>query len=438
MTGYKSEETKGQFCRDILNHHDSKGDELCDTRCPLLESLKEKRETLYDEVWMKTKKGTRKAVELSCSPVIDEDGNLLGAVEIFRDRTKQKELERMKEEFIATITHDLKSPLSSIIGFTHLIADPSYGEIAPSKLEYIKIIQQSGAILLSLINNILDASRIEAGQMIYTFDDFLLNDLFRELNETFSAQAIQQDIKMVFELPEDLWANADINKMRQVFHNLISNAFRYTPRGGIISIMAKDDGERIHIEVSDTGKGIPESDHHKIFQKFAQIKGERRGTGLGLYIVKTILKGHGSDITFKSAPGIGTTFFFSLPKGKSTPKREIQSKRLLIVGDIAKSAYLTKNALEKMKHIVEHVFSAMEGLQKAEEIKPDLIITFRDLPDLTIDEFIYSLNINPVTRDIPVVLLSTIILPEFKGKFKAVIPLPLDMHIFIDEMNKIL
>lgn len=235
----------------------------------------------------------------------------------------QKQIDQMKEEFVTTITHDLKSPVTSIIGFAELLANPAYGEISPRKMHFLRIIKHAAELLLGLINNILSASKIEAGKMTYNFTTFKLDELLHELIEVFEPQLIQKGINCQSLCKEDLCVYADRFWTRQVFYNLLSNAIKFTPQGGSITILATPKEDRVAVEVRDTGQGIPDSEKGKLFQKYSQVQGDRRGTGLGLYIVKHILAGHNSQVTMESEMGKGSSFYFDLPMQKCSEKTEI-------------------------------------------------------------------------------------------------------------------
>lgn len=439
LTGYKAEEVRGKNCSELLNHTDKNGIPLCETRCPLLNSVETSRKVTYEEIWMRKKDGQRCLIEVSCSPVTDENGTLIGIVEVFRDRTKQWNLDRMKEGFVAAITHDLKSPLTSIMGFAELLANPKLGEISPDKLEYVKMIRHSGNTLLSLISNIVDASRIEAGQMHYNFENFSLDDFFAELREIFQPQALKNHISLDLSCEENTWVYADRAKLLQVFHNLLSNALRYTPKEGKIWINAKRDKEHIDVEVHDTGKGIRKEEHERIFQRFVQAKGERQGTGLGLFIVKSILEGHSSKIRLESEEWKGAHFFFSIKKGtKPIEKKQHLRGSILLVAEESDQIRLVKLILEKAGHTVESAMSGLEGLQKAPSLKPDLILVQHPLPDIMVEDFAYSIHTAPATRTTPVALLSTIRLPEWEGSFSAIILLPVNMSLLKDSVQQLL
>jgi PAS domain S-box-containing protein len=438
ITGYAAIEVKGRFCRDLIAHSDIQGTELCDTHCPLFAAASGERGAMIDEVWLSRKDGKRIPVEISCSAVMNDEGKLLGMVEVFRDRTKQWELARMKEDFISAITHDLKSPVGSILGFVDLLRDPRTGEMPEQKLEYTRIIKHSCNILLALIGNLIDTSRIEAGQMLYSFEHFLLDDLINELADTFRAQAIVQGMAIDFSCPPGTCLWADRGKILQVFHNLISNAIRYLPAGGTLSIRAIREEGKIAFTVADDGRGIALEEQGKLFKKFAHITGERSGTGLGLYIVKNILEGHGSSISFESAPGQGTRFFFALPEG-SPPKVSLPRQgKILIVGEESAATNLLSLSLSKDGHSIEHIGGGMEALNSLQSLKPDIVLLHHPLPDLMVEDFQYSASANPATKDVPLVVLSAVSLPKWKERFADIVYLPINLSALRTSVKRIL
>lgn len=270
------------------------------------------------------KNGETVLANLFAYGIHDEEGRLLHTVSMIEDITEKKraeeELVRAKEDFLAILTHDLRSPLSVIVGMVSLLMDPKLGEISPERMDFLHVIRKSGDIMLSLINNILEIAKIEAGGIQYFFENLPLSAVFKNLHKVYQNQARDNKVILNFSLSEDLWIKADRISLMQVFQNLICNALHFTPEGGLIKISACREGERVNFIVSDTGQGIPESEHEKIFQKFSCLDNACRTTGLGLYIVKKILEGYGSDIRLTSEPGKGTSFFFSLPAASPPPE----------------------------------------------------------------------------------------------------------------------
>jgi two-component system, cell cycle sensor histidine kinase PleC len=240
---------------------------------------------------------------------------LLAFEDITERLEAEKKLNKMREEFLSTLTHDMKGPLSVMLGYLQLVQKPQFGPISEDKIKFVKMIRSSINTLLAMVQNIMHAAIIDNDHVTFAHEDFSLQVLIHELALDFEALAVLGEITLDFTCPEGTWVHADREKLHMVFYNLLSNAFRYTPPGGTIGIQVSPDHAMVTIRVTDTGKGIAESEHGKIFQKFTRVKGERRGTGMGLYIVRNIIQGHGSDIRFESSPGKGTKFVFSIEKG---------------------------------------------------------------------------------------------------------------------------
>ncbi|MDQ7823896.1 MAG: hybrid sensor histidine kinase/response regulator [Candidatus Eremiobacteraeota bacterium] len=231
-----------------------------------------------------------------------------------RQRMRQ-EISSMKERFINSLSLDLKTSLTSIKGFASMLEDPFYGDISEEKAEFARLIVFSSDLMLALINNIESAARIEMGDMGYRFEDFLLKNLFIELKRIFEPQVFQSGTALVVDCPPHLYVSADLERIRQVFYNLVSNAFRYTPPEGTITLSAEEQGDQVLVMVTDTGYGIPPDEQERLFRKFTQGSKEKRGSGLGLYTVKYIIEAHGGRIEMESAPWQGTKFRFTLKKG---------------------------------------------------------------------------------------------------------------------------
>jgi len=237
---------------------------------------------------------------------------LVSIIDITPRVEAQEELRRAREEFIAILTHDLKSPLASMMGYVQLIERLAEGR--EDVLHYIKMIREIGGVMLNLIMNIAETSRLESHTLACDFGDYSLLDLFKELKRSFGALSLKHCVTLSFSCPPEVFIHVDITKIKQVFNNLIINSFKHTPDGGSIDVTSGYDEtrQRIVIEVRDNGCGIPDSEKERVFEKFVRGDGEKKGTGLGLYIVKKFLECHGSDIVMESQTGCGTTFRFSL------------------------------------------------------------------------------------------------------------------------------
>ncbi len=272
-----------------------------------------------EEMMLLKKDGHELPVELTVSAWKNDDEQFYSV--IIRDITERKQaeqkLKKVREEYFTTLTHDLKGPLTAVMGCLYLLKKPQLGPISERKLECISMIYHNLEIMLSMIDNILDSSKIEEDRMPCRFENFSFHELLNELHFTFEAMAVLNNITLQFKCPDDTWIYGDRRMLLRVHTNLLNNALRHTPPGGRIVVLVASKGDRYEVSVSDTGCGIPPHYQEMIFQKYGKVKEESGGTGLGLYIVKNFLQAHGSEIYVESAPDQGTTFFFDLEKGVS-------------------------------------------------------------------------------------------------------------------------
>jgi signal transduction histidine kinase len=247
---------------------------------------------------------------------------------LFREiEEKSKQIEaanRRKSEFLANMSHELRTPLNAIIGFSEVLGERMFGELNEKQAEYTEDILSSGRHLLSLINEILDLSKVEAGRMeleVATFDLPLAIDNARTfVRERATKHGINLDVTVDERLGD---FTGDERKIKQILLNLLSNAVKFTPEGGRIGINAKQADGSVEISVSDTGIGISPEDQAKIFEEFRQVGGDyahkREGTGLGLTLAKKFIELHGGKIWVESEVGKGSTFSFTLPERSSLP-----------------------------------------------------------------------------------------------------------------------
>lgn len=315
ILGWKAKEIVGKRCADILRFH-TDDEKICETNCVLSRVQREKTMLTvggYNTYYF-TAGGERVPVVVSVAPFENPDEKLLGTIHLFRDITREKELDQMKEDFLAAVTHELRSPLASIMGYSEILLNPKAGNLSAAQKDYMESIFRCSRNLHMLINNILESTRIEAGKMVYNMAPFNLDSLVENIFGIFIPAARQKDISLEKEISHHLYVNGDQERIKLVFSNLVSNAIKFTANGGRIVISALEEGDRIMVSVRDTGKGIPQKDFDQVFQKFAQAEGERGGTGLGLYIVKQVLEAHGEDISVESRIGEGTLFKFALTR----------------------------------------------------------------------------------------------------------------------------
>jgi signal transduction histidine kinase len=223
-----------------------------------------------------------------------------------------------KSEFLASMSHELRTPLNAIIGFSEVLKEKMFGELNEKQTEYAEDIHSSGHHLLSLINDILDLSKIEAGHMELNLTEFdipsAIGDALTLIRERAGRHAITVESHIDESLGELV---ADERKFKQILLNLLSNATKFTPDGGKISVWAIRDGDSVRVSVKDTGIGISREDQDKIFNEFQQVgnpeEQAQEGTGLGLALTQTFVEMHGGSISVESEPGKGSTFTFNLP-----------------------------------------------------------------------------------------------------------------------------
>jgi signal transduction histidine kinase len=224
---------------------------------------------------------------------------------------------RHKSEFLANMSHELRTPMNAILGFTELIRDGVYGEVSPKVTAMLERIQANGRHLLGLINDVLDLSKIEAGQLQLETADYALRDVVQTVQATTESLAAAKKLKLRIELPDVLPpARGDERRIAQVLLNLVGNAIKFTDAGEVIVSVAVDETS-FEIAVTDTGPGIPVDQQQKIFEEFHQIDSsstrQKGGTGLGLAISKRIVELHGGKIWVESEPGRGSSFRFVIP-----------------------------------------------------------------------------------------------------------------------------
>ncbi|MDO8734006.1 MAG: GAF domain-containing protein [Elusimicrobiota bacterium] len=234
------------------------------------------------------------------------------------------ELERLnsvKNDFVSIVSHELRTPLTAIKGFVHVVLSEEAGKINEQQKNFLGIVDQSSDHLNRLISDLLDLSKIESGLITLKPEQLDLADVVKKSAETNINQIKNKDIELQLEIDKELpKISGDHSRLMQVYNNLISNAVKFTDIRGQITITVKEKGDFIISSISDNGIGIPKEEHKKIFDKFYQVDSSHtriaRGTGLGLFIVKTIVELHGGNIWLDSTPGSGSTFSFLLPKIK--------------------------------------------------------------------------------------------------------------------------
>jgi signal transduction histidine kinase/DNA-binding response OmpR family regulator len=385
------------------------------------EILKEPLRALVEEVTIE--KPTKKVFKVKTSPALDKEGNLLGYVRTIHDITLEKEVDLMKSEFISTVSHEFRIPLTSIKGYIDLILEGDAGDINETQQEFLAIVKKNSDRLINLINDFLDISRIESGRIQFKMVSLNIGEVIEEVITSFRELMERKGMILNLSILEGLsQVRADRDRIIQVLNNLVSNAIKYTDAGGKITIAVRQDGNHLVISVSDTGAGISPEDQRNLFDKFYRVDStltqEIGGSGLGLSICKTIVEKHDGDIWVNSEVGKGSTFSFSLPvfKKAKRPRSKLikQGMRVLVVDDEPDIANLIQIYLQKEGYYVIKAFDGEEALSLARKEKPDLITLDIMMEGMDGFEVLRRLKADSSTASIPVVVISAI-LDEEKG-----------------------
>jgi signal transduction histidine kinase len=251
------------------------------------------------------------------APVNDDQGTFVGRIWTLRDVTSQRELDRLKDDFVATVSHELRTPLTSMMGFLQMIRDGEAGELNPEQERFLSIVYRSSERLQRLVGDLLFVSRLDSDGLQLQLQPVYVDDLLRDAVETVDGIVRSHDLTMTTDFGAVPPVDADRERLSQLFANLLSNAVKFTPAGGFITARTYSRNGTVVAEIEDTGIGIPEVEQDRLFQRFFRSSTASAqaipGTGLGLVISKAIADAHGGVIHVQSAPGTGTRFSVALP-----------------------------------------------------------------------------------------------------------------------------
>lgn len=258
-----------------------------------------------------------KILQANFAPMKNETNDLLGVVIILNDITDIRKLEKIRSDFVANVSHELKTPLTSIKGFTETLLDGAY-EDKETSLNFLNIIKNESDRLLQIVNDLLDLSKIESNKIMLNLETFNLQSFVKLLITTLETQIALHQVNVTLDIDDGLMVTADKGRLSQILINLMNNAISYTPKAGNIIIGAKINNNFNQIYVQDNGIGIAKENLERIFERFYRIDKartrEKGGTGLGLAIVKHLVEAHNGKIYVESWEGKGTIFTILLPK----------------------------------------------------------------------------------------------------------------------------
>jgi signal transduction histidine kinase/DNA-binding response OmpR family regulator/methyl-accepting chemotaxis protein len=347
------------------------------------------------------------------------------AGELEQEKQKAEELTRLKSQFLASMSHELRTPMNAILGLTELILDDQ--SIKVKDRERLVVVLNSSKRLMNLINDILDLSKIEAGKMDVVPEDFLLEDLLKEVNASVTPLLVNKNIhfKVVKKTDTQKIINTDRGKTIQVLINLLGNAVKFTNEGTIELQVSETNSKQLKFDVIDSGIGISEEDQKIIFEEFRQIDGTTTrkygGTGLGLTICKKIAELMNGSLSVRSEMGKGSTFTFLIPliiveqkKEGTIPRLNVEKliknrkHPILVIDDDPDVRYTIGQYLISKGYEVEYAEDGEKGLEKAIALQPFIITLDIMLPKKDGWNVLKKLKENPETMDIPVILVSII------------------------------
>lgn len=326
--GRSLKEVEGKKFVDVFPLEDEKGQAIPQSQRPIplaLSSGKKIKVTYY----YKRSDGQRFPADIIVTPFVVASG-IVGSIEVFRDMTQEKELERTKDEFISLASHELRTPMTAIKGFLSMIKKGDYGPINEGLQKPLLNISISAERQIRLINDLLDVSRLQTGRTSYHLTDFAFTPVVAEIVESLMPLLKQKNLQVFFPKESTIMVQADVEWSKHIVNNLVSNAIKFTEKGNI-TITYTEKADLLEIRVSDTGIGIAPSDQEKLFGKFQQLSVQHYskpvGSGLGLFIAREVARRMGGEVLLeKSEPGKGSTFLFSLPKAGTAYAQQLKAK----------------------------------------------------------------------------------------------------------------
>ncbi len=314
MTGVSANEAIGRHCYEILNLHNRQGVSVCHTACPLVKPPEDGR--LYAEGDTVRADGVKVTLADNYSPQHDEEGNIVSVIANVRDVSRLREAEELKNTLLSVISHELKTPVSIIKGYAGTLARQDADWDKATLSDGLAVIEEEADKLNELINNLLDTSRLQAGGLKLQFTYLDLPSMAEKTVEKFRTQTTRHTFSVDF--PADFPpVRGDYERIREVLSNLVGNAIKYSPDGGLIRVGGQVTGDEVQVFVSDEGVGIPATEQERIFDRFTRVDNsltrQTPGAGLGLFLVRAVVEAHGGRVWVESQPGRGSTFWFTLP-----------------------------------------------------------------------------------------------------------------------------
>ena len=331
--------------------------------------------------------------------------------ELMSAKDRAEESNRLKSAFLANMSHEIRTPLNAIIGFSNILAST---EEEQEKQEYINIIESNNTLLLQLISDILDLSKIEAGTLEFSYSNIDLNDMIKEVENITKCRMEGSGVQLIAETPlSSCFIRTEKNRLMQVINNFLTNAIKFTQKGSITFGYEIRD-KMLYFHVTDTGCGIPANKKDSIFGRFVKLNSFAQGTGLGLSICRTIIEHMNGTIGVESEEGKGSTFWFTIPyqparlsekKAEEFQPITVQKDKLtILIAEDNESNYRLFQSILRKEYSLIHAWDGQEAIEKFKEHRPQIILMDINMPRM--DGYEATKEIRKLSADVPIIAIT--------------------------------
>ena len=425
MLSMRMEDFDGRTIHEAIHHSRADGTAFPEEDCANTRAMRGGTPVgMVDDTFWRGD-GTSFPVEYSSTPMLDEAGNHIGAVVVFRDVTERRAIEKLKSEFVSTVSHELRTPLTSIRGALGLLSSGLLGQVAEKGQRMLEIAVSNTDRLVRLINDILDLERIDSGRVEVRQGFVDAQTVMDQARDGLQSIADNAGVRIVAEPVEgSLWGDSD--RIIQTLTNLIGNAIKFSPANTTVTLSGTAGATDFTFCVADQGRGVPEDKLSLIFQRFSQVDAsdsrDKGGSGLGLAISQSIVVAHGGRIWAEKNEPAGTRVQFTIPLAVPTPVSSSidtaaagettlsnnSTPSVLIVEDDSDLARVMTTALQRHGLHTVHTASGNEALRLCNEHQPSLIVLDLGLPDLDGYEVVQSLRRSPTLKHVPLLVYSAL------------------------------